>query len=127
MPLAALFLLGVLFRGFLARPAPFRVRLLVFPKDFFCRLGEFIFKFPRVVCRIISGPLDPVLPFLGAPVVAMMDYRLDLIPLISVHDFGGRSSAIGTMSRRLRVGGEEGGVEDIVYFPPSWELEAVCR
>src|SRR5712675_608919 len=84
-------------------------------------------RFPCVVRRWIALPFDQILQTALAPVVSVIDDRLDFVLLRVFDQVRWGSREIRAVSGRFSVGQEKGGVEHIVNTPRQGECELVCH
>jgi hypothetical protein len=80
--------------------------------------GEHLFlRLPRIVSRGISLPLDEVLEFAPFSKEAMSHDSLHFELLFSVDHFGRWAAIIGAVLFCFVIGGEKGGMEDVMDGP----------
>jgi hypothetical protein len=99
----------------------------VFPMiGFFQFRGEHLFLgLPRIVSRGIPLPLDKVLELAPFSKELMSHDNLHFELLFSVNHFGWWAVIIGAMFFCFVIGGEKGGMEDVMDGPGWGQLELI--
>ena len=74
--------------------------------------------------RGVAFPSDQIL--LLSAIGPMSDDLLDFPFWFAINKVWRGFQEVRAVFLRFIVGGQEGGMEDVVYLPPTWQLKMIC-